>query len=72
MRSAVEIDRAIIDAVADDWLKVARIVAVVAHDGDHDVVAERIASLVQEGRLEGQGNLSSWRHSEVRLAPTKL
>jgi hypothetical protein len=34
--------------------------------GDH-VLAARIEALCNEGRLESQGNLSNWRHSEVRL-----
>jgi hypothetical protein len=32
-----------------------------------DGVAERIRALVEDGQLEAQGNLSRWRHSEVRL-----
>jgi hypothetical protein len=32
----------------------------------HDV-AERIRALVEDGQLEAQGDLSKWRHSEVRL-----
>jgi hypothetical protein len=30
-------------------------------------LAARIGVLCMEGRLESQGNLSRWRHSEVRL-----
>ncbi len=32
-----------------------------------DGVAERIRALVEDGQLKAQGNLSRWRHSEVRL-----
>jgi hypothetical protein len=32
-----------------------------------DGVAERICALVENGQLESQGNLSRWRHSEVKL-----
>lgn len=42
-------------------------------DGDRDnrgeAIAERVRWLVETGRLEGVGNLSRWRHSEVRLPP---
>jgi len=34
---------------------------------DPDVVAARIMALVQDGSLEGRGDLSRWRHGEVRL-----
>jgi hypothetical protein len=30
-------------------------------------VAERVCALVQDGQLEAQGDLSRWRHSEVKL-----
>jgi hypothetical protein len=32
-------------------------------------IERRIQALVDDGRLEGAGNLSNWRHSEVRLPP---
>ena len=31
------------------------------------MIAKRIKALVRDRKLEGQGNLSLWRHSEVRL-----
>jgi hypothetical protein len=36
-------------------------------DADCEDIAERICALVEAGRLEAQGDLSKWRHSEVRL-----
>jgi hypothetical protein len=56
------------------WRKVAMIIGQVlgalAHDGlegsDHDI-ADRIQSLVESGKLEAQGGLSTWRYSEVKL-----
>ena len=36
-------------------------------DVDEDSVAERICALVEDGQLEAQGDLSRWRHSEVKL-----
>ena len=32
-------------------------------------IERRIQALVDAGRLEGAGDLSNWRHSEVRLPP---
>jgi hypothetical protein len=32
-----------------------------------DVIAARVRALVEAGTIEGVGNLSMWRHSEVRL-----
>jgi hypothetical protein len=32
-----------------------------------DAVAARIRSLVDDGKLQSQGSLSRWRHSEVKL-----
>jgi hypothetical protein len=40
-----------------------------ARDEFLDVIAARIQALVEAGKLEGAGNLSNWRHSEVRLPP---
>ena len=34
---------------------------------EFDAITERIWALVEAGKLEGAGNLSNWRHSEVRL-----
>ncbi len=34
---------------------------------DERVIAERISALVGSGQLEAQGNLSTWRQSEVKL-----
>lgn len=38
-----------------------------ARDELLDAIAERIQALAETGKLEGAGNLSNWRHSEVRL-----
>ena len=72
MPSAAEVDQAIMLAAKDRWLKVARIVAEVGHSDaegstEYAFIADRIAALVKAGELEAQGNLSNWRHSEVRL-----
>ena len=52
------------------------IIAMVARDerflgteseDDLGLIAERIRHLVSEGQLSAQGDISNWRHSEVRL-----
>ena len=56
------------------WQKVAMIIAKTAQNVDltgvHDsyaAIAERIAALVDGGRLEAAGNLQDWRASEIRV-----
>jgi hypothetical protein len=71
-----QIDDAVL-AVADErWHKVAMIIIRAAErlgsqlpqgDAGHDLIAQRIAALVEDGRLIAQGDISRWRHSEVRL-----
>jgi hypothetical protein len=70
-----EIDEAIL-AVADaSWRKVAMIIVKAADrlgtdlpegDDGYHLVAERITTLVRDGRLTSQGDIKKWRHSEVR------
>ena len=36
-------------------------------DDGHHLVAQRIGALVSAGRLIAQGDITLWRHSEVRL-----
>lgn len=33
----------------------------------YDIVAKRLYGLVDSGRLVSQGDVTNWRHSEVRL-----
>jgi hypothetical protein len=72
------IDQAIFSMLSEmaGWRKVAAVVGRVADafaddlpDGDaaYQTVARRIEALVGEGRLVAQGNIQSWRFSEVRL-----
>jgi hypothetical protein len=68
------IDELILSFARARWLKVARIIAQVVDesrlrgiDADEYVVAARIRALVEDGRLEAEGNLLMWRLSEVRL-----
>jgi uncharacterized protein DUF3658 len=69
-----QIDDAILAVARKRWQKVAMIIATIvqrrneeATDEEYDLVGLRIIALVDNGRLEGRGNLSDWRHSEVRL-----
>lgn len=67
------VDALILSFARPQWRKVAMIISQVAResgrdrDADCENVAERIRVLVEAGRLEAQGDLSKWRHSEVRL-----
>jgi hypothetical protein len=73
-----QIDAYILSFVAARWLKVARIIADVLKQCEHDqlatdeyIVGGCIQGLVEDGKLEAQGNLSRWRHCEVRLPETE-
>ena len=72
--SEADLDALIFAETDKRWLKVARIVGNVFQTLKTrciclpmDIIAARIAKLVELGRLERQGNLTMWRHSEVRL-----
>jgi Protein of unknown function len=69
-----DVDSMVLSFAQFQWRKVARIMSQVVNEcsrrgGDADLhrIAERICALVEDGRLEAQGDLSMWRHSEVRL-----
>jgi hypothetical protein len=69
------IDRELLRASDRQWHKVARVVGTVMisdwagkPEGIADVFySQRVAHLVQLGKLEAQGNLARMRFSEVRL-----
>jgi Protein of unknown function len=69
-----KLDEAILSQTSTNWLKVARVIAKSAEalgnesDETYGALEERIVELVAAGKLEAQGDLSNWRHSEVRLA----
>ena len=79
MATDTQIDDAVIGYLVTaegHWRKVAMVVWQAADalggelpDGDagYELVAKRIEALVASGRLLAQGDLSRWRHSEVRL-----
>ena len=72
--SPQDVDALILSFAKVQWRKVAMIMSQVLHqcrdsgvDVEADSVAERVCALVENGQLEAQGNLSRWRHSEVKL-----
>jgi hypothetical protein len=76
--SSAHLDQLILSVAKSKWQKVAMVI-IKAHkiaertdfktsDG---ALASRISAMCTDGRLELQGNLSRWRHSEVRL-PAKV
>ena len=73
-----QLDRLILSLATQRWQKTAMIIAQAVHqlesehaqhalDDPRGKVAERIEHLVDVRRLEVRGDLSRWRHSEVRL-----
>jgi len=71
-----QIDDAVLRVAQPSWRKVAMIIVKTVDrlgselpegDGGHHLVAQRIEALVSAGRLIAQGDISLWRHSEVRL-----
>lgn len=72
---AREVDETLLGVCGPSWKKVASVVGTastqVCEQLDEIPVgyfAQRVKSLVEAGRLEGQGNLDYMRYSEVRLA----
>ena len=71
-----DIDSALLAVAEAHWRKVAMIILKTAErlgpdlpegDAGYSMIAARIAALVAAGRLASQGDISRWRHSEVRL-----
>lgn len=72
--AVADLDAAILSVLKRNWLKTARIIfdaATACKDClipiEYEVIGARIQALADDGRIESQGNLSMWRHSEVRL-----
>ena len=63
------IDSAIMAAVGSHRFKVARVVGEVATSigVEPEHIANRIAALVAENKLESFGNIENWRHSEIKV-----
>jgi hypothetical protein len=71
-----DIDALILSYAGVHWRKVAMIISKVLHEferagtrtsEDQYRVADRIQALVEAGKLQAQGDLSLWRHSEIKL-----
>jgi hypothetical protein len=67
------LDEAILTAAGENWRKTALIIASVAQTFerrgirlDVEIIGARIKELATTGRIDSHGNLSMWRHSEVR------
>jgi Protein of unknown function len=72
--SNADLDALLLSSSKTQWQKVAMIVSIVYFEYRHngidvsvDAVADRIRSLVEDGKLQAQGDLSKMRHSEVKL-----
>lgn len=72
--SEAQVDQIIFSVVAPYWHKMARIIWDAVKQGQElalgvtdEMFAARIQVLVDAGRLESQGDVRKWRHSEVRL-----
>ncbi len=73
-----DIDSLILSAATADWLKIAVMISKVFEDpalqgidNPGQAIAERIYILVDNGRLDSQGNMRRWRDGEVRLPKDK-
>jgi hypothetical protein len=72
--SDAKLDQAILSASLPQWRKVALILGKSFRQLEGEGIqatfedlAAHVESLVREGLLESQGDLSKWRHSEVRM-----
>jgi hypothetical protein len=72
--TASDLDAIILAVLKYHWLKTARIISDAAarfqdrfESVDLEIIGARIQVLADEGRIEAQGDVSKWRHSEVRL-----
>jgi hypothetical protein len=67
------VDRKILSCAARQWQKTTMLVATVLRlcsdaEVDEEYIATRIETLIEQQRLESRGNVSNWRHSEIRLS----
>ena len=69
-----DLDALILSVSRTQWQKVAMIITRVIQACERNgvevgevAIAKRIPKLVEDGKLQGAGNLGRWRNSEVRL-----
>jgi len=74
MPSTAEIDKAILSVASARWQKVAMIIVRAlgerqqeATSPDYQAVADGIEALIEQGKLQCQGDPKLSRHSEVRI-----
>jgi hypothetical protein len=72
--SEADLDSIIFSALSSRWQKTAMVISkalkrceTLALPVDAEVLGVRIQALAEADRLEGEGDLRKWRHSEVRL-----
>jgi len=72
--TVADLDALIFSELAPRWLKVARIVyrafeSLQAQSNyvSPEAIAARVRELAETGQIKSVGNLTMWRHSEVRL-----
>jgi hypothetical protein len=72
-----KLDELILSTASSHFQKVAMVIACVSRDerfssssadDELTVIADRIGCLVANGQLVAQGDISNWRHSEIRRA----
>jgi hypothetical protein len=70
-----DLKKIVLSAAKTDWLKVAMIIGRANRECEarhiavsYEEIATCIQSLCESGRLESVGDITNWRHSEVRLA----
>ena len=71
-----KVDNAILATTSNNWQKVAMVIAKVSvitvddfteDEDDFELIAKRVEVLIGEGRLVGEGDVSNWRRSEIKL-----
>ena len=69
-----ELDQLILSQADSRWLKVVMVLAKTSRAAeksgvvlDDDTIYARLVHLVSSGQLEAVGDITDWRHSEVRL-----
>jgi hypothetical protein len=72
--SESQVDQILLSVIVPQWHKMARIIWDAVKRSEElalgitdEMFAARVQVLVEADRLEGQGDLRKWRHSEVRL-----
>jgi hypothetical protein len=70
-----KLDEIIFSFTREEWRKAAFVISKTLHycednnvKAADEMIADRVRFLCKTGDLEAQGNLSDWRHSEVRLS----